>query len=282
MGQIRRKPVSSAFYSSDFPSIIPLDATYTMSASQPRVCNSQASGPDSDQLLGLQRECEEPTPDGDQTCSPDSSNESVHGRMASSPLDSVQAAPRSQAMAINITNIAELPAEDHPPERLFRPTSPRYHVAKTDIVSSRQLWAPFWLRKGTLVAFIVLYMMLLAAVTTLWRICRDQDGFRPPISTNHYTWTYGPTAVLIIVVSLWRQVEYHCKVLAPWHELKQGAEPSRSLLLDYVSPFQFTTLWLACQHATISVIAAIVGFACLKLIVMFIRTATSTWTLNFA
>ena len=88
----------------------------------------------------------------------------------------------------------------------------------------------------------MLYAILLASVAALWRISQDRDGFAPHIPTNRYTWTYGPTAVLIVVIGFWRQVEYYCKLLAPWHQLRRGAGASATLL-DYVSPFQFTSFF---------------------------------------
>lgn len=164
-----------------------------------------------------------------------------------------------------------MPGDDHYPDRVTQPVNSVEQTEVSNNVSVGKLWTPFWLKRSTLSAFIVLYAILLACVAALWHLAQDQDGFTLNISTNHYTWTYGPTAVLIIVVSLWRQVEYHCKLLAPWLEMKKGGEASESLLLDYVSPIQFTSLWLAIKHGTTSVTAAIVGFACLKLVASFIR-----------
>ena len=161
----------------------------------------------------------------------------------------------------------DLPNNDSRSGRVTQPIEPGPRKESSDNYPARRLWTPIWLKKRTLVAFIVLYLILLLSVTLLWRASRHRNGFTPHISTNRYTWTYGPTAVLVIVVGLWRQVAYYSSILAPWHEMKRGAESSRSLLLDYVSPFQVVSLWLAFKHRSISVIAAILGFACLKLIV---------------
>lgn len=84
---------------------------------------------------------------------------------------------------------------------------------------------------------------------------------------NHYAWTYGPTAILVVVVSLWRQVDFWCKKLVPWQELRNGnATSTRSILLDYVSPLQATSLWHALRLWHVSVIVTITGFALLKVI----------------
>jgi hypothetical protein len=66
---------------------------------------------------------------------------------------------------------------------------------------------PVWLRRRTLLTFVGLFVVFDAALIILWRLNKAENGFRPTLSTNHYAWTYGPTAVLVIVLSLWRQVD---------------------------------------------------------------------------
>jgi hypothetical protein len=71
------------------------------------------------------------------------------------------------------------------------------------------------------------------------------------------------------VLSLWRQVEYHCKTLQPWRELSKGfVEAERSMLLDYLSPLQITSFFRATWHRHIPVAASIAGFAVLKAVVL--------------
>jgi hypothetical protein len=73
--------------------------------------------------------------------------------------------------------------------------------------------------------------------------------------------------ILVVIVSLWRQVDFWCKKLVPWQELRNGnATSTRSILLDYVSPLQVTSLWHALQLRHVSVIVTITGFALLKVI----------------
>jgi hypothetical protein len=70
---------------------------------------------------------------------------------------------------------------------------------------------------------------------------------------------------LVVIISLWHQVDFYCKVLTPWNELRKGdATSSRSLLLDYISPLQAASLWQALQNRHFSVIATILGFAILE------------------
>lgn len=110
-------------------------------------------------------------------------------------------------------------------------------------------WTPVWLRRCTLIAFAALFAVLAAALVVLWFANKHQNGFSTTLGTNHYAWTYGPTAILVIVLSLWRQVEYHCKLLQPWQELRKGsAEAERSMLLDYLSPLQVTSFVRAVRY----------------------------------
>jgi len=134
---------------------------------------------------------------------------------------------------------------------------------------SRQYWNPIWLRKYTLVAISGLFASLAAALVVLWFLNKRQNGFTTILGTNHYAWTYGPTAILVVVLSLWRQVEYHCKTLQPWRELSKGfVEAERSMLLDYLSPLQITSFSRAIGYRHIPVAASIAGFAVLKAVVL--------------
>lgn len=87
---------------------------------------------------------------------------------------------------------------------------------------------------------------------------------------NHYAWTYGPTAVLVIVLSLWRQVDYYCKLMHPWQKMyKSPTDAVDSFMLDYVSPLLITSWIRAVRRRHIPVAASIAGFIILKLIILF-------------
>lgn len=73
-------------------------------------------------------------------------------------------------------------------------------------------------------------------------------------------------AVLVIVVALWNQVDYACKLLAPWQEMRQGPSvASKTLLLDYISPWIPSVLLTAFKNGHWAVFASSTGFALLKL-----------------
>ncbi|GAB7363958.1 hypothetical protein MBLNU230_g4520t1 [Neophaeotheca triangularis] len=131
-------------------------------------------------------------------------------------------------------------------------------------------WNPFWLRKCTLLALAALFASFAAALIVLWQMNESLNGFRLTVSTNHYARTYGPTAVLTVVLSFWRQVDYHCKMLQPWHNLRRGpTDADRSLLLDYLSPIHLTSLYRAARYKNGPVVATILGFLILKVVNLF-------------
>jgi hypothetical protein len=137
------------------------------------------------------------------------------------------------------------------------------HKAK---LQQLRMWNPTWLSTASLFGFVMMFIALAISLILLWRYSSDSDGFAL-ITSNHYSWTYGPTAILVVVASLWRQVDFWCKALAPWDELHNGdATVAKSLLLDYISPIQLTSLTRAIRNRHVSVIATILGFTLLKLI----------------
>lgn len=131
-----------------------------------------------------------------------------------------------------------------------------------------KLWNPFWLQTSTLIGFMVLFAALSVALILLSYFSKLNHGFNVQETTNRYTYTYAPTAVLIILVSLWRQLDYYCKCLIPWEHLRKGeARVSESLLLDYISPMQLTSFVLAIKRKDFVVVSTVLGFFFLKLTV---------------
>ena len=126
-----------------------------------------------------------------------------------------------------------------------------------------------WLRKRTLLAFTVFFGALAASLILLWRLDIAMGGFQTTITSNHYSLTYGPTALLVIVVSLWRQVDYNAKVLQPWRAMESGYQlAGRSVLLDCLSPLQITSFIKAVRLGHLPVVVSITGFATIKGIVL--------------
>jgi len=162
------------------------------------------------------------------------------------------------------------PMDEESPQPFLAPEEPhqRTRDGYAPVQRLPQLWCPFWLHKLVLAAFVVTFALLLAGCLVVWYMTKDDNGFAVAKSTSHLTWTYAPTAVLVIVVGLWRQVDYHCKALTPWAELRKGyVTASRSILLDYISPLQISAFAKASQNGHWAVLASIFAFALLKLMV---------------
>lgn len=131
-------------------------------------------------------------------------------------------------------------------------------------------WHTKWLHKATLLSLAVLYLGLAGSLIGLWLSNKHQEGFTTALSKNHYSWTYGPTAILVIFLSFWRQVDYYAKLIQPWQVLatEVPVPATRSVLLDYVSPLQITSFWRALKNRHIPVAASVAGFAILKLVIL--------------
>ncbi|KAF2965029.1 hypothetical protein GQX73_g8536 [Xylaria multiplex] len=134
-------------------------------------------------------------------------------------------------------------------------------------------WDPLWLRKSVLFTFTGTFILFLVGLILIWYYANRYDGIPLTLTTNHYAWTYGPTAIFTVVVSLWGRVNYCIMVNQPWHELRCGPqEASKTVLLDYIWPLQVTSFFVAVKHRHIAVATGILIFALLK-VVMVISTA---------
>ncbi|OAG35913.1 hypothetical protein AYO21_09915 [Fonsecaea monophora] len=131
-------------------------------------------------------------------------------------------------------------------------------------------WNPTWLRKPILFGFILLFLALIAGLIILWRFAQIENGIRTAITSNHYAWTYGPTALLVVILVPWRLVDFHCRALAPWSHLRHGPAPAKeSLLLDYISPPLPLALAKAVPNHDWAVVASGVGMLLLRIVIVF-------------
>jgi hypothetical protein len=137
------------------------------------------------------------------------------------------------------------------------------------LADSRKPSHHFWLSKCALLIFALVFITLAASLIALKCVSDAQDGFPLELSSSEYSWTYDPTAVLVIVLSFWRRVDYYYKAAEPWRELQSGpALGSRSLLLDYVSPFQLQSIYQAYKFRHYRIISTILSFFLLKAIIL--------------
>lgn len=142
-------------------------------------------------------------------------------------------------------------------------------VSTGSVDGAHAYWTPIWLQRRTLFALASLFASLAAALVALWIANNAYNGFRPTLTTYHYGWTYGPSAILVCVLALWRQVDYHCKAMQPWQELSRGpAYAEDSMLLDYVSPMHITSFMKAVRKRHTQVAASVAGFGILKVVIL--------------
>lgn len=132
---------------------------------------------------------------------------------------------------------------------------------------------PFWLSKFALFLFFLIFIACIITLVVLDRAVTSRNGLPLTISTSSYSWTYGPTAILIVILSLWRRVDYHFKAIQPWCQLFAGpSSSSKSILLDYITPFQAVSMAKALKHRHYSVVSTIAAFFLLKLVILISTT----------
>lgn len=191
-----------------------------------------------------------------------------------SSLATPTAAPQSGADHDEVANMSHKPAvavKSHHGDDVIITTKHTHdrESARTPFSKAPVYWTSVWLRRRTLIAMEAMFIGLLLSLVIVWYTNRSQHGFRPVLSTNHYAWTHGPTPVLIVVLSLWRQVDYHCKLMQPWLELRKGpTDADNSILLDYLSPMHVTSLARAVRHRHAAVAASIIGFVLIKIVMV--------------
>ncbi|KAJ5214969.1 hypothetical protein N7468_010648 [Penicillium chermesinum] len=132
-------------------------------------------------------------------------------------------------------------------------------------------WRPLYLRRRILFAFIFVFCALIATLAALDQTSKANSGLATPIKNLHYSWTYGPTAVLTIVAAVWSRVEFQTKQNAPWQGMlsKPQMEASKSVLLDYVSMLQPVTIVKALQNRHYFVAASVSSSLILRLLIIF-------------
>ncbi|KAI1629390.1 hypothetical protein EDD37DRAFT_49503 [Exophiala viscosa] len=82
--------------------------------------------------------------------------------------------------------------------------------------------------------------------------------------------THGPTALLVVISTAWKQVDFHCRTLVPWSRLRHGPAPAWDpLLLDYVSPILPMVLINAAKNHDWAVLAGAIGDLLLSIVTVF-------------
>lgn len=129
-------------------------------------------------------------------------------------------------------------------------------------------WSALWNQPIVLWMLAVLYMACVAGLVILRHYSASHGGFFISEATSHYTWTYGPTAIIIMAASLWRQVDICYRVTAPWAELRKGSKAIPDLLRDdYISPLPHTILYRSFRARQITVLISTVGQILFRILV---------------
>lgn len=142
-------------------------------------------------------------------------------------------------------------------------------ISASTVKQQHYQWRPLSLRRWYLLLLGLVFSGLWVSLVVLKHLNSTENGFRLTITSNHLAWKYGPTGILVIAVSLWRQVDYHCKSLQPWQNLTKGTHNAKqSLLLDYLWPLQLESFWMAIKFHHWRVVLSTGGFMILKFVTL--------------
>ncbi|KAI0517417.1 hypothetical protein F5B22DRAFT_124526 [Xylaria bambusicola] len=157
------------------------------------------------------------------------------------------------------------------PSQTFRPPSQN---------AATRRWRPIYLRRSVLFGFILVFILIIVTIEVLLSISNRNQGLATSTSAQHYLWTYGPTAFLTGVATLWARTEYQSKLIAPWLRLSQNPAPaSRTLLLDYVSQFSFFAIFTSLKNRDFTVAISTTVSIILKLLIIISTSLISlSWT----
>lgn len=133
---------------------------------------------------------------------------------------------------------------------------------------SKKMWTAFWIRPTVLWVLAVTYLVCVAALVILRHYSLVGNGFFISEATSHYLWTYGPTFFIVLVASLWRQVDMHCRTVAPWVELQRGDNVAPGVLQDdYISPMPHSIVYIAIKKRRWPIVISTIGQVLFKVLV---------------
>ncbi|KAJ5110266.1 hypothetical protein N7532_002911 [Penicillium argentinense] len=137
----------------------------------------------------------------------------------------------------------------------------------------RPLWTPFFLRRSTMVAFLLAFIAILCSLAGLFVYTTRRDsslGIQTAGKMYYYLWTYGPTAVLTVLASCWTQVEYRVIQLMPWVLMFRGpTAASESIFLDYLSSWNVESLFKSIKRKHYLVSLGVGGSLLLNAAIVF-------------
>lgn len=119
---------------------------------------------------------------------------------------------------------------------------------------------------------------MIIALELLYRSSNINNGIAASSQDLHYLWTYGPTAILTVIITLWSRAEFQAKQSAPWQAMLKSPQPAdQSVLLDYISDMQPVAIWNSLKNRHFSVSSAVSCSLLLRLLIIF---STSLFSLK--
>lgn len=67
---------------------------------------------------------------------------------------------------------------------------------------------PLFTRRWILLCFAILWILIVISLQVIYSVSQKQQGLATPNQKLRLVWTYGPTAILVLVTVMWRQVDY--------------------------------------------------------------------------
>ena len=132
------------------------------------------------------------------------------------------------------------------------------------------MWNTKWLHRATLWGFCSLFAAILLTLILLYHFSQTNRGLSTQEQSRHFAWTYGPTALFVLILGGWKQVDFNCQILAPWKNAIEGPTTvESSLFLDYISPLPPARLWAAFRNRDWAVFASTLGVLLLQIVVIF-------------
>ncbi|KAF2116381.1 hypothetical protein BDV96DRAFT_51302 [Lophiotrema nucula] len=150
---------------------------------------------------------------------------------------------------------------------------PHAHEGYSDNIPSasglKAGWIPYHLRSSFLLILASGFVILAILLAGLYMFSQSRRGFIKDHENLHYVFKYAPTTILTIFAAFWGKVEYRAKQMAPWIAMSQGlASAERTILLDYLSPWNVRVLPRALKAKHYSVALGISGSLLIKLLIL--------------
>ncbi|KAE9966649.1 hypothetical protein BLS_006877 [Venturia inaequalis] len=131
------------------------------------------------------------------------------------------------------------------------------------------LWTPWSLQIWTLIALLCFFSLSIVVLEVLSYVSQHMDGLSKQGQSRRYLWTYGPCAVFFLVAAVWHQIKYRTQQLMPWRTLARGpAAASHSLMLDYISPWNVTSLFKSLKFGHFGVTLVLLGSLLIKIVII--------------